>query len=240
MTGRGVFRTVRSAFTFVRANYRDGDRIFIFGFSRGAYAARHLAGMIARIGIKAHPEDGYEQYRRSAGDSPRAVNHARGTDVQFLGLFDCVPGNQIYSIKQANHRMNNPFLESRIRNFAHAESKDERRWSFKPLILLKNDQESFSQRWFPGCHFDIGGDENRPLNDFALTWMLTQALTCGLPLSGGLSEPFDQAARPNPKEYFTTTLGLTCRRSKLPEADLVENTISSEQLRKEISALTRL
>ena len=85
VTGRGVFRTVRSAYTFVRANYRDGDRIFVFGFSRGAYAARHLAGMIARIGAQAHPEIGYEEYRKSVlrSGSGQADDH-NGSDVHFL------------------------------------------------------------------------------------------------------------------------------------------------------------
>jgi len=240
MSGRGVFRTVRSAFTFVRANHKDGDRIFIFGFSRGAYAARHLAGMIARIGVNAHPEIGFDDYRRSVVDASSDYVGFNGTNVHFLGLFDCVPGNQIYAVKRANRRMNNPVVESAIRNVAHAVSQDERRWSFRPLILKKNGQQLFSQRWFPGCHFDIGGDQNEPLNNFVLTWILTHALRCGLSLSGGLSQEFDPTAPPKPWEYVTTKLGITCRRSEVEGADLVESAINREQLRKTISDLTRL
>lgn len=240
-SGRGVFRTVRSAYTFVRANYKDGDRIFIFGFSRGAYAARHLAGMIARIGVNAHPEVGYKDYRQSvlrSGSGQGECN--KGTDVHFLGLFDCVPGNQIFSVRNVNRQMNNPVLEPRIGNFAHAVSRDERRWSFKPLIMIESGQTLFAQRWFPGCHFDVGGDENQPLNDFALVWMLTQALACGLALSGGLDEPFDPTARPKPRIYWSTRMGLECRRDKLPDGELVESVITREELRKTISDLTRL
>jgi hypothetical protein len=64
-SGRGVFRTVRAAYTFVRGNFIANDKLFIFGFSRGACAARHLAGMIARIGIHHHTEVGYDENRRS-------------------------------------------------------------------------------------------------------------------------------------------------------------------------------
>src|SRR5205823_13848725 len=57
--GRGLFRIMRSAFTFVKGNYQRGDQIFIFGFSRGAFAARHLAGMIARLGLGRFAEETY-------------------------------------------------------------------------------------------------------------------------------------------------------------------------------------
>jgi uncharacterized protein (DUF2235 family) len=240
MTGRGVFRTVRSAFTFVRANYCDGDRIFIFGFSRGAYAARHLAGMIARIGVNAHPEIGYEDYRQSIVEPDSNRPGREGTKVHFLGLFDCVPGNQIYSVRAANRLMNNPHLEPNIRNFAHAVSRDERRWSFRPLIFERDGQDLFEQRWFPGCHFDIGGDENPALNNFALVWMLTQALRCGLSITSGLSQWFEPSAPKKPHEYLTTKFGFRCTRSQISEARLVDSEIDVDGLREDISALTRL
>ena len=240
MTGRGVFRTVRSAFTFVRANYCDGDRIFIFGFSRGAYAARHLGGMIARVGINAHPEIGYEDYRRSVVRADSNYTGRTGTKVHFLGLFDCVPGNQIYSVRAANRLMNNPHLEPNIRNFAHAVSRDERRWSFRPLMFERHEQDLFEQRWFPGCHFDIGGDENPDLNNFALVWMLTRAHRCGLLTTSGLSQPFKPSAPKKPHEYLTTKCGFRCTRSQMTEARLVDSEIDTDELRKDISALTRL
>lgn len=50
-TGVGLARNVRDAYAFLVNNYRDGDEIFLFGFSRGAYTARSVAGLIGRIGL---------------------------------------------------------------------------------------------------------------------------------------------------------------------------------------------
>ncbi len=42
---------VLGAYKFLVENWREGDRIFLFGFSRGAWTARVLAGMIHLIGL---------------------------------------------------------------------------------------------------------------------------------------------------------------------------------------------
>ena len=55
ITGRGGFRITRHALTFLLGNYQPGGRIFIFGFSRGAFFARHLAGMITSLGVGWRP-----------------------------------------------------------------------------------------------------------------------------------------------------------------------------------------
>lgn len=237
-TGRGLFRIVRAGYTFVKANYLAGDRIFIFGFSRGAYAARHLAGMIARCGLDWHPEATYDFYKRLL--SSRSQEGGRGCDVQFLGLFDCVPGNQLYMMRKASRGLNSSLLEMRIKNFAHAASRDERRWSFKPLVFQQSAQAIFEQRWFPGYHFDVGGDKNTKLNNFSLAWILSQACRCGLSLSGPIPLDFDPLAKGEPSDWLPTKLGLTCIRSKLTEAALIDPSPSPEALRKEISALTHL
>ena len=52
MSGKGVFHTARGLWQEIAANFVEGDKLFIFGFSRGAFAARHLAGMIVRRGLR--------------------------------------------------------------------------------------------------------------------------------------------------------------------------------------------
>jgi hypothetical protein len=49
--GLGLSRNVRDAYAFVAANYCDGDEIFLFGFSRGAYTVRSVAGIIGWTGL---------------------------------------------------------------------------------------------------------------------------------------------------------------------------------------------
>lgn len=49
--GRGLLDKIEAAYRFLIFNYEPGDEIFIFGFSRGAYTARSLAGLIRKCGI---------------------------------------------------------------------------------------------------------------------------------------------------------------------------------------------
>lgn len=49
--GSSLGQQVRDAYQFLMATYREGDKISIFGFSRGAYAARALCGMVTKVGL---------------------------------------------------------------------------------------------------------------------------------------------------------------------------------------------
>ena len=50
-SGLGINHSIRRGYAFLAHHYRPGDRIFLLGYSRGAYAVRSLAGMIGRIGL---------------------------------------------------------------------------------------------------------------------------------------------------------------------------------------------
>src|SRR6202000_3564146 len=71
MTGLGLDENIRSAYMFIAQNYLPGDEIFLFGFSRGAYTARSLAGFIGACGILKWPRLGdlakaWRYYRKGA------------------------------------------------------------------------------------------------------------------------------------------------------------------------------
>ncbi|KAF2154064.1 hypothetical protein K461DRAFT_327229 [Myriangium duriaei CBS 260.36] len=51
LSGEGVAENIRAAYAFLSTNYRRGDEIFLFGFSRGAFTARAIAGLIAQVGV---------------------------------------------------------------------------------------------------------------------------------------------------------------------------------------------
>ena len=55
--GRGLTADIRECYQFLVDTYRPGDKLFIFGFSRGAYTARSLAGLIRSAGIVSHSDD---------------------------------------------------------------------------------------------------------------------------------------------------------------------------------------
>jgi len=50
-TGYGLDRDILGAYRFICENYEDSDDIFLFGFSRGAYTIRALAGFIHMVGL---------------------------------------------------------------------------------------------------------------------------------------------------------------------------------------------
>lgn len=76
MFGVGLSKNIREAYDFLREKYVDGDQVFIFGFSRGAYTARALCGLIAtcglvRAGKDMTTEEIYDRYeRRREGATP--------------------------------------------------------------------------------------------------------------------------------------------------------------------------
>lgn len=71
MFGMGVISRIVRGYTFISRHYQAGDAIYITGFSRGAYTARALAGMITRVGLldpsKYNVNDKEEAYRRGLG-----------------------------------------------------------------------------------------------------------------------------------------------------------------------------
>ena len=84
--GWGLKRNVLDLYTFVCRNYQPGDRICAFGFSRGAFTVRLLAGLIAREGLvvntserdlEAYARDAYRQYRRRFNQTKGLVGPLR-------------------------------------------------------------------------------------------------------------------------------------------------------------------
>ncbi|KAH9854309.1 hypothetical protein C2E23DRAFT_775632 [Lenzites betulinus] len=127
---------VMSGYEFLMQNYEAGDKICLFGFSRGAYTARALAGMLHKIGLL--PPDNFQQipfaykmYSRTdelGWKQSTAFKKAFCIDVniEFIGVWDTV-----CSVGVIPHRL--PFTTSNttIRTFRHALSLDERRSKFK-------------------------------------------------------------------------------------------------------------
>src|SRR5690606_16747251 len=69
--GWGLFEKIEAAYRFLMFNYEPGDEVYIFGFSRGAYTARSLAGLIRKCGIAPRSQAGrireiFEFYKDAA------------------------------------------------------------------------------------------------------------------------------------------------------------------------------
>jgi hypothetical protein len=99
--GRGINRQIRRVYGFLASRYRPGDRIFLFGYSRGAYAVRSLAGVIDQVGLltaehatERNVEIAYRHYRRGThGPAHRAFVRRfchEEAPVEMVGVWDTV------------------------------------------------------------------------------------------------------------------------------------------------------
>ncbi|CAE6457189.1 unnamed protein product [Rhizoctonia solani] len=137
MVASGLGDHVRGGYEFLMQNYSEGDRISIFGFSRGAYTARALAGMLHKVGLL--PAYNHEQvpfaYKMFKRDDEEGWKMSNGfkrafcvdVKIDFVGVFDTV--NSVGLIPREL-----PFAKSNylIRVFRHAVALDERRAKFQP------------------------------------------------------------------------------------------------------------
>ncbi|KAF4571712.1 hypothetical protein EYR36_009055 [Pleurotus pulmonarius] len=126
-------------YEFLMQNYKAGDRICIFGFSRGAYTARALAGMIHKVGLLPacnHQQVpfAYKMFKRADETGWKQSNTFKkafsvDVDIEFIGVWDTVN-----SVGLIPRRL--PFTTSNtiVRTFRHAVALDERRAKFKPNL----------------------------------------------------------------------------------------------------------
>jgi uncharacterized protein (DUF2235 family) len=84
--GLGLKKVVQDCYGFLVSNYESGDEIYIFGFSRGAYAARALAGLIGASGIQRKPDPQKFEIAWCHYRLPPAVEHG-GSDRSLIGRY---------------------------------------------------------------------------------------------------------------------------------------------------------
>ncbi|KIN63908.1 DUF2235 domain containing protein [Sulfitobacter noctilucicola] len=204
-TGKGINRQIRRAYGWLASRYRPGDRIYLFGYSRGAYAVRSLAGVIDLVGLL-HADHAthrniraaYRHYERNPrGDTARAFSahhcHAQ-TEIEMIGVWDTVKSLGInapvlWRLSEHLHAFHNHDLSAIVKHGFHALAHDENRVAFAPVMWECHDDfpGRLEQVWFPGAHGDVGGqlggfEAARPLANIPLVWMLGRAMESGLPL----------------------------------------------------------
>lgn len=180
--GLGLARNVREAYAFIVNNYHDGDEIFLFGFSRGAYTARCVAGLVGRIGILRKRQMGdfaeaWDWNRRTREERettrdqfearfPKRNTHAT---IRCVGVWDTVgalgiPTNRITGQWQPCvqvYRFLDAQLGPHVEHAFQALAIDEQRQPFLPSIWSPHPDpivpQQLRQVWFRGVHSDIGG-----------------------------------------------------------------------------------
>lgn len=213
MTGAGINCQIQRAYGWLASRYRPGDRIFLLGYSRGAFAVRSLAGVIDRLGLlkaraatERNIRDLYRHYRLGPA-SPGAQRFARRfchgvTPIEMVGVFDTVkslglrlPG--LWRLTEPRHAFHSPELSHNVRHGYHALALHETRLAFAPVIWREPTawQGRVEQVWFRGTHGDVGGQlagqaAARPLANIPLVWMLEKLGGLGVELPGGWRQRF--------------------------------------------------
>jgi uncharacterized protein (DUF2235 family) len=209
--GVGLTDNIEQAYRWIADEYRDGDRLCFFGFSRGAYTVRSLAGLIGRCGLTG-PGDAkaarkaYELYRQASDDRARSRASEfkagqRDVQVHFLGVWDTVgslgvPALSRYGLLRKTvrvlargskfaHGFHDENLGRHVVHAYHAVAIDEERGPFAPSLWKADGsvRENVEQVWFAGVHCNIGGGYvDAGLSDHALLWMAAKAMKAGLAL----------------------------------------------------------
>jgi uncharacterized protein (DUF2235 family) len=203
--GTGLSRNIRRAYRFLSEKYVDGDEVFIFGFSRGSYTARSLAGYIAAVGLiyskfctEENESKAWYYYRQRPADRIRTALGdlpARSVGLNCLGVFDTVGalGVPLPFFRRENRDLFE-FHDVSLSNAAslnlHALAIDEHRLSFEPTLWRQPafgpSAGEVEQAWFAGAHSDVGGgyiDEDLrrrrgvpALDDITLDWMIKRVM----------------------------------------------------------------
>jgi uncharacterized protein (DUF2235 family) len=196
--GFGIKDNLGEAYTFLMDHYRPGDRVFVFGFSRGAFTARALAGVTYRAGLMRDGAQNLVEYLVRAytkGDAftdedwevmsqfgdTFAIDHdgSKAMPIHFLGLWDSVK-----ALGWFRWDPKWPFTRKlpNARTIRHAVSIGERRRPYAEYLVTPTDDSDLREVWFAGVHSDVGGgfaDDDR-LARITLKWMAEEAVAAGL------------------------------------------------------------
>ncbi|KIE02926.1 peptidoglycan binding domain containing protein, partial [Metarhizium majus ARSEF 297] len=186
--GTGLAERVREVYAYLCANYMDGDEIFLVGFSRGAFTARSVSGMIANLGLLTREgvEHFYPIFKDMQNwenedyvdpfpsvpfrDKPRGAN----ADVEYRARLEKMGYTRVY-------QKNNNLIKVK-----GALALDETRTPFSPAVWERPRREGLRtvdlrQVWFPGNHGNCGGGwDDQGIANATLAWMMDQMTSIGV------------------------------------------------------------
>lgn len=226
--GVGLVENVVQAYREMVCNYEPGDQLFLFGFSRGAYTVRVLAGVLENYGLlkREHQCMVEEVIRKFSGLFPkedsavakdpvkskaycdrtfaeaRQIRESKSAvcPVHFMGIWDTVSSlGWAYDPKTFPNTKKMPHAHV----IRHAMALDERRAKFRPnhVESVPDAQQDIQEVWFAGDHSDVGGgypDAQDGLAKKCLEWMLREACQSGLCKDPSKEEEFLQGPESQP------------------------------------------
>jgi uncharacterized protein (DUF2235 family) len=204
ITGNGIHKNIMDGYRYIVQNYNPGDKLYLFGFSRGAYTVRALCGLINNCGILKRPHAKLIEQAWRIYKSPGAKYHPDGEGsaefrqqycqrsraVHFVGVWDTVGALGIpfslMGLLEGKDEFYDTKMGANVKTARHALAIDEERVDFEPTIWLPRAGVDLKQVWFAGVHSDVGGsygpdkETGNCVSDLALGWMLDEAQTAGL------------------------------------------------------------
>ena len=161
------------------ARYGPGDRIYMFGYSRGAFAVRSLSGIIDCVGLlrselttTRYVDRVWRRYRGSRRSEDVKSRYCHGdVKINMMGIYDTVSALSVNlpwvaQILPDNYSFHNHRMSDCVLAVYHALAFDETRAPHK-----------IEQVWFSGSHVAIGGifwghEIARPLSNIPVIWMM--------------------------------------------------------------------
>lgn len=223
-TGWGLTENLMQGYEWLAKHYHGGEEIWIFGFSRGAYTARSLGGLIRKCGLlktttPALLKQANKLYRNKSL-SPNAKEciafreaYSDSVKVHFLGVWDTVgalgvPGT--FFSERGMFAWHDTKLSSWVTNAFHAVALDEHRAAYDTALWVQPENTdtprkigNVEQRWFIGAHANVGGGyENDELKFIPFKWIAEKAQLKGLSLDFSHLKIEDEAWRAEPRDSF--------------------------------------
>jgi uncharacterized protein (DUF2235 family) len=225
--GQSLFQKIMDGYTSVAHVYEPGDQIYLFGFSRGAYTVRSLAGMIANCGLPSGPFTNdcatqcFAAYRNPAQRQTilagLGASGLADAAITMVGVWDTVGSLGIPAIFGGINESQFGFLDTSlhpdVKNAYQCLAIDEQRSQFPatlwdPLPATAPGQQptqTLEQVWFSGCHGDVGGgtaqgstiDNGTRLCDITMGYMVAKAQALGLTFDPAVAAQY----RTLPSEY---------------------------------------
>jgi hypothetical protein len=196
---------IADAYRYLMQTFELDDVVYIFGFSRGAYTARALCGMLEVFGLLSHGNEGMIPYAirlfkhndrgflsflRSSPNKFRTAAGFKSTfcadcKPHFVGVWDTVSsvGWILDPIGLKPGSLPYTAELGDVSVIRHAVAMDERRAFFRQNLVNERQGRDIKQVWFAGVHSDVGGsyrEAESGLSKISLSWMLREATDAGL------------------------------------------------------------
>jgi uncharacterized protein (DUF2235 family) len=217
MMGRGLRQNVIEAYESLTNLYEDGDRIFLFGFSRGAYTVRALAGILDMYGLLPAGSRNFIPYLWSMYSNDERETTSIGkrfkiaaelktlnrqTPIEMIGVWDTVSSwGLFFNFRSLPRTAKLPH----VAHIRHAVALDERRAAFRANLFDPDHNRDLKELGFRGVHSDVGGgypEEESALSKIPLEWMMEEAKQFGLRFNQETADKLlGRANRPGRTQY---------------------------------------